>query len=275
LSILDFFREEKEYVVWVEIASGLARFAQVFSGEPWYEKFVGLKRDTFSTLAESLGWSPKKDEHFTVSMLRDLALFQAGSSGNEKINIEAKNQFEKYLSSGQPPHKDIRSAVYLLVARSGLKDTYAKFLNLYKNAHLSDERERLGEALGYFSNRSLLTKTLNFCLTDDVRPQDFFSIFRSVARNINGRDLIWAFVKKNWPRLLKIYGSGGHAISKVIEPLGMLADDRSAREIKAFFKKQKPIGVERTVSQVLEMIVAKSAWRKREGKKLARWFQNL
>jgi tricorn protease interacting factor F2/3 len=112
-------------------------------------------------------------------------------------------------------------------------------------------------------------------LTDDVRPQDFFSIFRSVARNINGRDLIWAFVKKNWPRLLKIYGSGGHAISKVIEPLGMLADDRSAREIKAFFKKQKPIGVERTVSQVLEMIVAKSAWRKREGKKLARWFQNL
>ena len=63
-------------------------------------------------------------------------------------------------------------------------------------------------------------------------------------------------------------------ISKVIEPLGSIADKNIAIEIKRFFKKQKSVGVERTVSQVSEIIQSKSVWKSRDSKKIGEWLKH-
>ncbi len=274
LSLLSAYRDEKEYVVWVEMTGGLGRISQVFSGEKWEDKLIEFKRLIFSPLAKKLGWHPKKGEAFTDAMLRDMAIYQAGANGDKEIIDEVRNQFKVYIKGGEAPHKDIRSAVYFIVAKNGGNKEFSEFIRLYKKSHLSDEKNRLGEVLGLFTDKKLLQKALDFALSKNVRPQDFFSIFRSVARNPKGRLLAWAFVKKNWNKFIKIYGAGGHIISKVIEPLGSISDKKVAIEIEQFFKKQKSVGVERTVSQVLEMIRAKAEWKNRDSKKIEEWLKH-
>lgn len=271
LDLLSSYREENEYVVWLEVAGGLGRLSQVFADEKWFPKLKEFKRQIFSPLAQKLGWHQKKGEAFTVAMLRDMAIYQAGANGDKEIIGEAEKMFEKYIKEGMAPDKEIRSAVYLLAAKRGKEKRFSQFIKLYKEAHLSDEKNRLGEALGLFDDKKLLQKALDFSLSKDVRPQDVFSIFRSVARNPRGRLLAWQFVKKNWSKFVKIYGAGGHIISKVIEPLGANVDTGVADEIERFFKRQKSVGVERTASQVLEMIRAKAEWKKRDAKKIEKW----
>jgi len=271
LNLIESYKNEKEYVVWVEISGGLGRLAQVFSEESFSDRIKELRRLTFSPLAKKLGWNPKRGEPFTNAMLRDMALWEAGANGDKTIIDEAKKQFTLYIKKGKAPHKDIRGAVYLIIAKCGGKKEFAQLTKFYKEARLSDEKNRIGEALGAFNDKNLLNKALNFSLSKAVRPQDLFSIFRSVARNSKGRLLAWQFVRKNWQKFIKIYGAGGHIISKVIEPLGSISDRRVADEIEGFFKKQKSVGVERTVSQILELIRAKAEWRNRESKNIEKW----
>lgn len=271
LSLLAAYRGEKEYVVWLEIAAGLERMLQVFADEKWLPKLNDFKRLIFSPLAKKLGWHSQKNESFARAMLRDMAIFQAGASGDKEIMDEAVRQFEKYVKGGEAPHKDIRSAVYFLAAKSGGEKSFSQLTKLYRLTHLSDEKNRLGEALGFFENKNLLPKALKFSLSKDVKPQDISSILRSVARNPKGRLLVWRFVKKNWQKFVKLYGVGAHVILKVIEPLGSITDGRVADEIEQFFKKQKPAGVERTVSQVVETIRSKAVWRERDREEIKKF----
>src|SRR3989344_1648077 len=137
LNLIESYKNEKEYVVWVEISGGLGRLAQVFSEESFSDRIKELRRLTFSPLAKKLGWNPKRGEPFTNAMLRDMALWEAGANGDKTIIDEAKKQFTLYIKKGKAPHKDIRGAFYLIIAKCGGKKEFAQLTKFYKEARLS------------------------------------------------------------------------------------------------------------------------------------------
>ncbi|MBI2474501.1 MAG: M1 family metallopeptidase, partial [Candidatus Taylorbacteria bacterium] len=262
LALLEAYRDEDEYVVWREIVSGLGRLSTVLIGTETHELLKKFKRKLFAPAAEKFGWLPRAGEPHTVPMLRDMLIYQAGVSGEEKIVDDAVEQFERYARGGKAPQKDIRTAVYYLAARSGGKARFEKIKKMHKAAKLPDEKERLEESLGLFRDTALLHEALAYALSKDVRPQDFAHIYGSVARNEFGRELAWKFLKKHWPKLLKIYGVGGLKTSRTIEPLSSMTDEKYAGEIESFFRGKK-FGVERTVAQTVEKIRSNVSWRKR------------
>jgi puromycin-sensitive aminopeptidase len=270
LKILSAYKDEDEYIVWREIVSGLARLSTALSGTETYELLKEFRKKIFSPAAKRIGWLPKKGEVHTAPMMRDMLIYQAGATGDQEIIDEAVRQFNEYVKGGSAPHKDVRTAVYYLAARSGDSSTFEKLQTLHRGAKLPDERERLEESLGLFKDKKLLEKALTYALTKDVRPQDFAHIYGSVARNKVGRELAWQFLKKNWKKLIKIYGVGGLRTSRTVEPLSSFNDEIFAKEIEKFFKGQK-VGLERTVAQTLERIRSNIAWRNKSAGKVLEW----
>jgi puromycin-sensitive aminopeptidase len=274
LSLAGAYKNETEYVVWLELSAALRRIRALLSTEPCFEKYQAFGRSIFSAIVKKVGWQKKPGEPFSAALFRDMVIFQLGLHDHKLTLNEASRIFGNYLEKNRPVDKDIRNAVYFLAARNGGRRLFKKIITLYKKADLADERDRLGEALGFFNDPKLLAEALRFSLSKNVRPQDAVSILRVVADNRAGKSLAWRFVRDNWQTYLKLFGAGGHVLPKIIQTQSGLRTVKEARELKSFFKKHGAPGAEMAVSQAVERILGNALWLKRDGKKIADWLSS-
>ena len=264
------YRNEKEYIVWSEMASGIARVYNLISNETFKDKYKAYARSLFTPLAERMTFEKHKSEEHSDTFLRNLALSYAGSYGDEKIIKKAKSLFANMKKNKIPA--DIRTVVYNIVASNGGKKEYEQFKKLYLNEQLHEEKDRYGRALTSFKDKTLLARTLMFTISKDVRNQDAPFMLGAVCQNIHGRDLAWKFIKYNWETILKRYGEGGF-ISRLMSPLGSHIKVKDAIDAKKFFKRNSAPGAERTLEQAYERIYSNSAWLASDKVAINKWLE--
>lgn len=266
LSLVTHYSDEDSYTVWSEISSGLGRVKSLLIGQESYEDFKTFSKEIFTPLARKLGWEKSKDEGHTTTLLRNIALFGAGSNGDLDTIKRAQKIFENIETS--PIDADIRGIVYNLSAKYGDEKIYNKLKKLYDAELLQEEKNRLLSALCVFPQQELLERTLAMTFSEEVRSQETFRIIDGVFANPMGRDLAWQYVQENWQIILKKYGSGGHMLPRFIEPAGIFASEEKAAEVKRFFRKNKAPGGERTIAQTIEQIYARAEWLARDGERI-------
>ena len=273
LEFLKAYKKEDNYTVWLELAMGLARLEQLLARRSLGE--VGLQKLTlalFSPVAKRLGWSKRKNEIHTDTLLRSLSISRAGHVGDKNIIAEARKRFAKIIKGGRI-NPDIRGSVYGIVAtRSGVKE-YNQFIKLYKKETLHEEKNRIGNALGDFSNPKILKLACEFAMSKNVRIQDTVDILSSVGVNPKGRDIWWSFLQKNWKTLVSRYGEGGFTIGRAVKAIGGSAEAKHLNSIKKFFKTHQAPGAKRAIDQLLERLEGNIAWLKRDKKEISRFLE--
>ncbi|MEK7569147.1 MAG: M1 family metallopeptidase [Patescibacteria group bacterium] len=272
LAFASTYKNETSYAVWSELALGLATVGHLIGEEstnPLYEKFC---RDIFAPMVKKVGWKKRNNEQHTDTLLRSLILSNAGRYGDESVVARARTLFGGIKKGKNPIPADLRGVVYATVARHGGKAEYEKLIQMYKDAALHEEKNRIGAALGRFMQKELLEKTLAFSLSNNVRHQETIRFFGAVLGNPKGRDLSWKFMKQKWPVLLERYG-GAKSLSSLVSYLGVFVRERDAADIERFFKKNPAPGAARAVEQVLERIRTKALWLARDKKKIAKWLR--
>ncbi len=262
------FKNEQEYIVWAELASGIDKIYSLISEESWVDSYKKYALQLFSPLAHRMGWHAN-DTSNTDTFLRNLALSHAALYGDDFIIKYGKKLFRESGKVKIPA--DTRSVVYGIVARDGKEADWNKFKIMYKKATLDEERDRCGRALAQFHDKTLLAKTLTFALSPDVRMQDAPFLIGAVWGNSYGRDLAWKFVQHNWKTLLVKYGEGGHFLGRVLAPLGTHKTVTDAKNIKSFFAKNTAPGAVRTIEQSLERIYSNASWLKSDKDAIKKW----
>ncbi len=266
LEFLSAYKNENNYTVWLEIASGLARIEQLIAGNK--NARANLNRliiDLFSPTLHRLSWEiPNKESH-TDSLLRSLAISRLGRSGDKKTIGEARSIFKAMLG-GEQIHPDIRGAIYATVASSGSMKEFMSLLKLYKKETLHEEKNRIGSALGDFPDKTILKLACEFALSENVRIQDTVGILSSVGANPEGRNIWWSFIKANWKTLVSRYGEGGLTLARAIKAIAGSAEEKHLSEFKKFFSSHPAPGASRAVEQVTERLEGNIAWLARDGK---------
>ncbi len=265
------YKNEKEYIVWSELASGISRVYNIISDQPFKEKYKLYVLSLFSPLAERMTFEKKKDEVHSDTFLRNLVLSYAGSYGDKNIIKKAKSLFTNMKS--HTIAADIRTVVYTIVASNGGKKEWEQFKKLFTAEELHEEKDRYGRALTSFRDKTLLAKTLMFTLSNDVRTQDATFMIGAVWQNTHGRDLTWQFVKHNWTTILKNYGEGGHFLSGLLSPLGNHIKIKDVIDAKKFFNKNNAPGADRTLEQVYECIYSNAAWLASDKADIKKWLE--
>jgi len=264
-----FYKNEKEFIVWSEIALGINKIANIVGGESFKESYNKYALSLFSPLAKSMGWNHKNGEGHSETFLRNLAIAHAARYGNKKIIIEAKKLFKNKDKS--PIAADIRGVVYSIVAANGGIKEWNLFEKLYNKEEFHEEKDRYARALTSFKDKTLLLKTLNFALSGKVRNQDVPQLITGVWQNSEGRDITWKFIKSNWKIIMKNFGEGGHFLSRIISPLGSHIKSKDLVDAKKFFMKNNAPGANRELEQAYEKIESNVAWLKDDKKSIKNW----
>ena len=272
LEIAGLYKNEKEYVVWIEILSGLRQVANLLYGTSSYESLRKYARNLLKNAVSMVGWDVKENESNNISLLRALILGSASFYGDEEVIKEARKRFLNRMNI--PITVDLRAVVYSSVARDGGEVEYATFLTMYNNENLHEEKERILGAIGQFKKKDFLNKTLSFAMTPHVRMQDRNRAFAGVLINPYGRDLGWQYLKKNWEKIGEVYGDGNHLLSRLISVLNRNTTDKAYKDIKYFFKTHQAPAAERTIQQTLEHIDSNVRWLARDSAKINKWLKN-
>lgn len=272
LEFISAYKNEDNYTVWVEIASGLARIEQLIAKTNAKSDFDRYVVNIFSPIAKRLGWDKTEGESHTTALLRSLSLSRAGRAGDIQVIREARKRFN-LLMQNKSVSPDIRGAIYGIVSTHGTKTEYLKMLKKYKTETLHEEKNRLGGMLGDFNDTSLLTQTCDFAMSPFVRTQDTTSIISSVAGNPIGRDVWWNFVTKNWKTLVSRYGDGGHTLGRLVKAISASSEKKHLAQFKKFFASHDAPGATRAIEQVMERLESNAAWLARDGKAIAKFLK--
>ncbi|ETB63865.1 TPA: M1 family peptidase [Candidatus Nomurabacteria bacterium] len=263
------FKNEKEYSVASELASGLIKISNLIDNEIVRNKMKSHILYVFKPIAQEIGFDKKTEDRNEDILLRSLVISLCGGSGDKEIIKEAKKIFDNRIN--KTIDKDIKSTIYGIVAKNGGQKEWKTFYEMYKSEEMHEEKERLTGAISLFKDKKILEKTLRFAISKDVKPQDAPFIIAKTWSNHEGRDATWKFLKDNWDTILKRYGEGGHFLSKLISPLKNHTKREDLIDIKKFFKGHTVPGGERTLLQAYEKIESNIAWIKDDMKDIENW----
>ncbi|MBP7832305.1 MAG: ERAP1-like C-terminal domain-containing protein, partial [Candidatus Levybacteria bacterium] len=272
LKLSQAYMHDESYIVWADIAEELSKIKNLLFGTDAYEDFQKFGLDLFSEIGDKVGWEKMKDEDHSRTLLRSLVLGFLGSNGDKKVITHAKELFKLDQEGTKKIPSDLRSMVYVQVARNGGVKEYNLFLEKYKKEEFQEEKDRLLRALCAFKDPLILQKVLDFAFTTDVKAQDSFKVIAFVAGNPYGRDLAWKKTKVEWDNIAVKFG-GGHLFTRFIKPFAVFTNVGDAKEIQEFFKLKDSKGLERTIEQVLEQIKSNAEWKKRDLKKIQKFLK--
>jgi tricorn protease interacting factor F2/3 len=253
LEFVRHYENEDDYVVLSDIIGSLNFLYTILSKEEFWQEIKEFNLDFFNKIFERLGWDTVKGEKSTTTLLRGQVISSLGRLEDEKIIAEAKSRFSNLLKTGQL-NPDLRGPVYSIIAWSGDSTAYQKILGLYRKAPTQEEMVRLLSSLANFQDKKLLTRTLSFTLSKEVRTQNLFQPISRMVTNPYGKELVWPWIKQNWKGIVSRFGVGNPLLNRIVGSVSIETDLEKEKEIKRFFTRHHVPGTEMKLAQTLERI---------------------
>ncbi len=253
LDFVKHYEDEDDYVVLSDIISSLNFFYVLLSKEAVWDEIKEFNRDFFNKIFAKLGWDTVDGERSTTALLRAHVISSLGRLEDQEIVTEAKSRFTNLLKTGQL-NPDLRGPVYSIIAWTGDVSTYQKILGLYRKAPTQEEMVRLLSSLANFQDKKLLSKTLLFTLSKEVRTQNLFQPISKMITNPQGKELVLPWIKQNWKGIVSRFGVGNPLLNRIIGSVSIEADLEKEKEVRKFFARHHVPGTEMKLAQTLERI---------------------
>ncbi|KAI9161526.1 hypothetical protein LWI28_018315 [Acer negundo] len=228
---------------------------------------VNVLKELFITLlqcsAEKLGWESIPEESHLDVMLRGEVFTALATFGHDKTRREAMQRFQVLLNDKNTPilSADMRKAAYISVMRNSSttnRNGFESMLKFYREVDAMQEKERILQSLASSPDPDIVLEVLNFLVSDEVRDQDI--IYGLVGLSLESREAAWRWLRENWDRILKKYGSGMLLHFFVREIVTPLSSNEKAEEVEAFFGSHVNPAVDKILKQSIERIRIKARW---------------
>ncbi|KAK5462404.1 hypothetical protein LTS15_002116 [Exophiala xenobiotica] len=276
LSLLEGFKDEKNFIVWQQIASSLSKVRSVFSTNK--EISAGLKKFSLklvSPAAEAIGWEYPKDEDWLTGQSRKLLLGYAAGAGHQGIIEEGQKRFAAWKAGDEKAvHQNLRSVIFNLAIANGGQEEYDALKAEFKKTTTVDGKEICIQALGRAKNAELAWDLLEFVISEEVPTQDSHGGVVAVSNNNETRTVAWDFTKKNWERVEKRLGGTGIVIDRWIKMgLPKFSDIAIRDDIAEFFKDKNTAAFNRSLVIVSDAITGNANYKQRDEAQLLEWLK--
>ncbi|MDQ6782278.1 MAG: M1 family metallopeptidase [Actinomycetota bacterium] len=215
-----------------------------------------------------LGWEPDPDEGSRAGTVRSRLVAALGVLGADPdVRSEAIRRHEEWTAGRVGLAPDLVTAAVNVVATAGGPDAYQTVLDRYRAATNPQEKMRYLHALGGFEDPALLARSLELCMSDEVRNQDGPFLVGSIMATRTGSALAWEWVEANWDRIIERFPN--NLLIRMLEGITGLVDPVLAERAHAFLDThQAPIGGPR-LQQLQERMDVNVALGQRIGTSLA------
>lgn len=263
IEMVKLFGAEEDPNVWAIITSSLGHLHSLVKDDH-RKALADVVRNLVKPTVDRLGYAPVgKDESVQSRQLRGSLIGVLGTiGGDEEVQKKADELFSQWKADKQSVDSNVVPALVGILAHNGDEARYNEFFELSKAAQSPQEVQRFLFALARFRDGGLLDKTINKCLTDDVRTQDAPYLYANVLGNEIAASAAWNYMKANWANMVARYPENG-----VVRMCGAVAGLDTAEleaEVKAFFAANQVKSGDMAVAQALEQLRINVLMRERE-----------
>jgi aminopeptidase N len=203
---------------------------------------------------------------------RSSLLRLVGVTGDdEDVRRTARSLAIGYIANSSSLSPTLAATVLNVAAVAGDQDLYDRYVaQLDRLTGNPEQYYRFFNALAWFSDPALVRRTLDFTLTPAARSQDVGLLLGALLGRPAAREMTWAFVKAQWPKLVDKLGTF-QGIPEVVSGLGNFCSLEASTDVRQFFTRNQIASVARTVQQSVERIEACAAMDRRQSGALATW----
>ncbi len=266
LEMIKKFSEETDPNVWATIVGSLRTLHRITSGvhRNALEKFI---RELISPAVQRLGWDAKPGESVQTLELRGTLIGVLGTIGDDKATQEkAVSYFAEWKKDKSKVEANLVPALVSILAYTGDEKRYDEFFTMSKEATTPQEVLRFLFALAHFRHEPLVEKTIQKCLSEDVRTQDAPFLFAQLLASPFAGPYAWKFLKERFEDMVKAYPQSG--VVRMCGAAEGLDTKELADEVRTFFGQTKVKSGDMAIAQMLEQLEINVALRYEQGDKL-------
>lgn len=238
LSLVEGLKSDRRRPVVDTYAGRLENIDEDMVGDSEREGYRAWVRSLLRPPARELGWQPLPGEGVEQPGVRATVLGTLGRVGRDPEVLDtARTLAHRYLADPLAIDPSLADTVVSLAALEGDVALYDEFLAATKTAKSPEEYYRFLFALARFSDPALLTRTLEYALTPNVRGQDFGGLLGAVMTNPAGTNLTWDFARHHWAEInSKPPGNTG---GRILTSASVFCDAKHREEVQDFFTQKK------------------------------------
>ncbi len=237
------------------ISEHLGWLLTILYGTNKYEQISKITTNFHKNLIEKVGWDKSKKDTNVVLLLRATSISYLGILGYEKA-VSYTNRLYSTLLNGKQIDKDMLGPVLRVIAWNGNEKIFRQIVKMYKKEEFPEAKIKYLLAIGLFRKEKFIKKALEFTLSDYVKLQDLIDIPIVASRDVLGYPIVWEWMKKNWPMLVKKISVGTHMLQKFIDVASLMHSEKERLGYYTFFnlKKNKREDIEKEFREILETI---------------------
>lgn len=277
LNLVSKLASEEEYLVWKEIATGLADINDTWwdQDEKTRNALDKLNRDTFAPIVEKLGWEIGAKDSTDTRELRTLAISAAARSGDEAAIKEVQRRFALFTEQNDQASVpgDLLDLIFANAVRYGGVDEYEKCLAIYRKPSSPQHKQAAMRAFCCTRDEKLIDRTIQFMNSDEVKMQDMMYFFGGLGANRMSRRKIWAELQRNLEHLAVKF-KGNFSLGRLVQySFSGLNTKEDEEAIVKFFSDKDTKDYVQSLKQGLDSVRAKTAWLERDASDVAEWLQ--
>ncbi|KAF9104305.1 hypothetical protein BGX29_002098 [Mortierella sp. GBA35] len=279
LTLLKYFEDEENSLVWTEVSLRLQEFLAVWleQPEPVMNALKEVQRRLFKNIVKRLGWEYPEGEDPATGNLRSLAIRFAGRAGDPEIVAEARRRFVIFMEnrdmSAIPP--DLLFPVFEIVLKTttGLEE-YEAIINFYRETYSPGEKVVALTVLGYGNSPEMIRRTLAFAMSEEVRNADILSALATLRSSVMGRAELWNFMRLHWDTLYERHFDDLRFVEYFIYfSIGMFSSVERYQEVQEFFANKDTSQCDRILANCMEGIRTRILWLERDREDVEMWLK--
>jgi aminopeptidase N len=253
------------------IATRVAHAAEYFVSSGERTRFQQWIRTRFEPVLNQLGVPGTGTDELEHERRASLLYLVGIWGGSPDVQRRALDLANSYVAKSSTLPGTLVPSVLQVAAFGGDAELYDRYLaRLDQPASQPEEYYRFFNALPYFDDPPLVTRTLQLALSPKVRTQDIGTLLAGLLARPWSRQQAWTFIKENWPTLTDRLGTF-QGVPTIVQATSNFCTMDAAADIKRFFELHPVPSAERGIAQSIEKITACASVADRQSRPLSKW----
>jgi aminopeptidase N/puromycin-sensitive aminopeptidase len=231
-------------------------------------------RRQFGPIYTALG-APARNESFDRQQLRGILLELLGAAKDPDVLAQARQLTDRAYAPGGTKDKTLDprlvDAAVLVTSTNGDTALYEKILAASKDSTDPGQQTDALHTLARFRDSVLVTRTLDYAVSGQVRTQDSWTVLVALLRDRVTRDQTWAYIQKNWDKVQAQFTTNSGV--RVVAATGNFCTVKQRDEVAGFFATHKVDASERTLAKAIDSMNDCIQMRATQEPNLHRWLE--
>jgi aminopeptidase N len=214
-----------------------------------------ILRREFGPVYAALG-APAKNESFDHQQLRGTIFQILGGAQDPAVLAQARQLTDRAFSPDGRKDKTLdptlADAAIIVTTTNGETALYDKVLAVSKDPSDPGIQSDALRNLARFRESALVTRTLDYAVSGQVRNQSSWIILAALLRDRVTRDQTWAYIQQNWDKVRAQFTTNSGV--RVVEAAGYFCSVKRRDEVAEFFGTHQVDAAERTLAKAIDSI---------------------